>query len=94
MKTLRYVNLDPTGNLTCLVLDPPEPSEEPAVTRYLMGECEQVAYLEPATDPEARIRVFESREDAYRALYNGAVDGVADDEAIIRAILRSGSGSA
>lgn len=57
MKTLRYVNLDPTGNLTCLVLDPPEPADEPAVTRYLMGECEQVAYLEPASDPSARTRV-------------------------------------
>ena len=25
MKTYRYVRLDPTGNITCLVLDPADP---------------------------------------------------------------------
>ena len=86
MKTLRYVNLDPTGNLTCLVLDPPEPAEEPAVTRYLMGECEQVAYLEPALDPEARIRVrlmggeFCGNASMAAACYLAAGDGLQPGE--------------
>ncbi|MCR4706569.1 MAG: hypothetical protein K5746_01350 [Clostridiales bacterium] len=56
MKTVRYVNLDPTGNLTCLVLDAVEQAEEKEVTRRLMEECEQVAYLEPATLPGSRAR--------------------------------------
>ena len=53
MKSHRYVLLDPTGNLTCLVLDPAEPAEEPAITGELLGCCEQVAYLEPASGPES-----------------------------------------
>ena len=53
MKSYRYVTLDPTGNLTCLVLDPVDPAEEAEVTRQLLGECEQVAYLVPPEKPEA-----------------------------------------
>ena len=53
MKTYRYVKLDPTGNITCLVLDPTEPQDEKAVTRKLLEECEQVAYLEAPTQPGA-----------------------------------------
>ena len=53
MKTYRYVTLDPTGNLTCLVLDPVEPGDEAALTRTLLEQCEQVAYLEPPARPEA-----------------------------------------
>ena len=53
MKTYRYVKLDPTGNTTCLVLDPTEPQDEKAVTRKLLEECEQVAYLEAPTQPGA-----------------------------------------
>ena len=37
MKSFRYVRLDPTGNLTCLVLDPVEKAEEPGITARLMG---------------------------------------------------------
>ena len=45
MKPIRYVRMDPTGNLTCLVLDPvPEP-QRPAVTGALLDRCEQVGYL-------------------------------------------------
>ncbi len=50
MKQYRYVRLDPTGNITCLVLDP---AEEAALTRELLGQCEQVAYLMPPMRPEA-----------------------------------------
>ncbi len=57
MKSFRYVRLDPTGNLTCLVLDPVEKAEEPGITARLMAECEQVAYLEAARDPRARARI-------------------------------------
>lgn len=53
MKEYRYVKLDPTGNLTCLVLDRVSPAEEGAVTRELLKQCEQVAYLEPPVHPEA-----------------------------------------
>lgn len=53
MKSYRYVTLDPTGNLTCLVLDPADPAEEATLTRELLGQCEQVAYLMPPERPEA-----------------------------------------
>ncbi|MCR5565827.1 MAG: hypothetical protein K6F61_03175 [Clostridiales bacterium] len=53
MKNYRYVTLDPTGNLTCLVLDPADPSDEAALTRKLLEQCEQVAYLVPPDRPEA-----------------------------------------
>lgn len=53
MKTYRYVKLDPTGNITCLVLDPAAPEEEKAITRELLKQCEQVAYLEAPSKPGA-----------------------------------------
>ncbi len=53
------------------------------VNGYIFGEAVERDL------PLAQVRAFESREEAYRALYSGAVDGVADDEAIIRSILRS-----
>jgi diaminopimelate epimerase len=56
-KEIRYVLLDPTGNLTCLVLDPAEAREREAVTAALMDRCEQVGYLMPATSGEARARL-------------------------------------
>ena len=60
MKTYRYVKLDPTGNITCLVLDPAEPGDEQVLTRELLKECEQVAYLEEPSLPEtvAAIRLM------------------------------------
>ena len=57
MSSYRYVRLDPTGNLTCLVLDPVPPEEEAAVTARLMEECEQVAYLEAPSKEGARARI-------------------------------------
>ena len=43
---IRYVTLNPTGNLTCLVLDPVAEEERARVTAELMRRCEQVGYLE------------------------------------------------
>ncbi|MBR4500550.1 MAG: hypothetical protein IKP22_01470 [Clostridia bacterium] len=45
MNKIRYVLLDPTGNLTCLVTDPVPPDVRSAVTDILMDRCEQVGYL-------------------------------------------------
>ena len=51
MRSYRYVKLDPTGNMTCLVLDPASPEDEKILTRELLKECEQVAYLEEPVKP-------------------------------------------
>lgn len=45
MNNFRYVLLDPTGNLTCLVTDPVPEERRNAVTDLLMDRCEQVGYL-------------------------------------------------
>ena len=60
MKPYRYVILNPTGNLTALVTEWGGPEEEPEITRRLMKESEQVAYLEPPSLPGslARIRLM------------------------------------
>ena len=42
-----------------------------------------------STLPYAQRKVFDDRESAYRALLTGQIDGVADDEATIRAMMRS-----
>ena len=47
----QYVILNPTGNLTALVLRTDAPEQE--VTARLMQESEQVAYLEPPSEPGA-----------------------------------------
>ena len=54
MKAYRWVRLDPTGNITALVLSPvPEP-ERAAVTAALLEESEQVGYLTAPEDPACR----------------------------------------
>ena len=53
----RYVVLDPTGNLTCLVLDPVAEADRAEVTVRLLNRCEQVGYLVPASDARARARL-------------------------------------
>lgn len=60
MKACRCVILDPTGNLTALVLDPVAPDAEACLTGKLLKESEQVAYLEPPSLPgaEAAIRLM------------------------------------
>ena len=40
MKKIRYVLLNPTGNLTGLVLDPVSPEDRPRITEALMKGCE------------------------------------------------------
>ncbi len=39
--------------------------------------------------PEAQIKVFDSREYAYKALLTGDISGIIDDEPVVRAITRS-----
>lgn len=56
-QTISYILADPTGNLTCLALDPVDKADRPAVTARLMGECEQVGYLMAPRDPKAQIRL-------------------------------------
>ena len=60
MSPCRYVILDPTGNLTALVLDPVAPKAEASLTEALLKFSEQVAYLEPPILPgaEAAIRLM------------------------------------
>ena len=53
MRRYRYVTLDPTGNITCLVLDPADPADKAELTRKLLEQCEQVAYLTPPSKPGA-----------------------------------------
>ena len=57
MSPIRYVTLDPTGNLTCLVLDPVPEADRPWVTAALMERCEQVGYLETARHSDAAARL-------------------------------------
>ena len=53
MKSYRYVLLDPTGNITALVLDQADPYDERRITRELLKRSEQVAYLEAPKNPGA-----------------------------------------
>ena len=57
MKPVRYVILNPTGNLTALVTGWGGAEDEPEITARLMQESEQVAYLEPPTQPGALARI-------------------------------------
>ena len=41
MKPVRYVTLDPTGNTTCLVLDPVNEKDRGRVTDLLMRRCDR-----------------------------------------------------
>ena len=45
MKPVHYVILDPTGNLTALVISWGGKEDEEVITARLMQESEQVAYL-------------------------------------------------
>lgn len=57
MRLIRYVTLDPTGNITCLVLDEVKESERARVTDSLMDRCEQVGYLQKPEMSAARARL-------------------------------------
>ena len=54
---IKFVTLDPSGNITCLVLSPVPAADRPRVTSRLMDRCEQVGYLLPAGNPGARARL-------------------------------------
>ena len=57
MKATRYVTMDPTGNRTCLVLDPVPMGDRMNVTAALMDRCEQVGYLMPSGETDRDIRL-------------------------------------
>ena len=53
----QFITLDPTGNVTCLVLSSVAAADRPRITAGLMDRCEQVGYLCPAGKPGARARL-------------------------------------
>ena len=57
MKPFRYVILNPSGNLTALVTEWGGAEDETEITAYLMRESEQVAYLDPPSQPGALARI-------------------------------------
>ena len=59
-KEIPYVLMNPSGNLTCLVLSPVAEEDRAAVTAMLMNRCEQVGYLMPPENPAcaARLRMM------------------------------------
>ena len=57
MKPVRYVILDPTGNLTALVIEWGGAGDEKEITRRLLRESEQVAYLDPPSEDGALARI-------------------------------------
>ena len=57
MKPVKYVILNPTGNLTALVTAWGGTDDEKEITGRLMHECEQVAYLEPPAHAGAVARI-------------------------------------
>ena len=57
MNPIRYVTLDPTGNITCLVLDEVEEDDRARVTSALMSRCEQVGYLQKPHNSAAVARL-------------------------------------
>ena len=57
MKPVRYVILNPSGNLTALVTEWGGAEDEAEITARLMRESEQVAYLDPPSLPGALARI-------------------------------------
>ena len=57
MKPVRYVVLNPSGNLTALVTEWGGAEDEAEITAHLMQESEQVAYLDPPSLPGALARI-------------------------------------
>ena len=60
MRKIRYVRMNPSGNLTCLVLDPVGETERAGITAALMNRCEQVGYLTlpRGSEPRARLEMM------------------------------------
>lgn len=86
MRSVQYVLLDPTGNLTCLVLDPVTEGERTGITAELMRRCEQVGYLVPPKNQEARGRLqmmggeFCGNAAMATAAWLAGVDGLREGE--------------
>lgn len=86
MNGVRYVLLNPTGNLTCLVLDPTDEEKRGEITAELMNRCEQVGYLTPPADPRARARLqmmggeFCGNASMAAAAWLAREDGLAEGE--------------
>ena len=82
MREIRYVILDPTGNLTALVLDPVSGEERTRITAALMDRCEQVGYLCSPEKPGVRARLqmmggeFCGNASMAAAVYLAAGDGL------------------
>ena len=97
MSEIRYVTLDPTGNITCLVTAMPPDADEAAVTRRLMRECEQVAFLEAPAQPGARARIrlmggeFCGNAAMASACYLADRDGILPGQEVILPIEMSGA---
>ena len=89
MNGIRYVNLDPTGNITCLVLDETAQAERSRVTAALMGRCEQVGYLEKPHGGAASARLqmmggeFCGNASMAAAAYLARQDGACKETVII-----------
>ena len=85
MREIRYVILDPTGNLTALVLDPVSGEERTRITAALMDRCEQVGYLCSPEKPGVRARLqmmggeFCGNASMAAAVYLAAGDGLQED---------------
>ena len=97
MNEVRYVRLDPTGNITCLVTAMPAGADEREITRALMRACEQVAYLEPPrlAGSRARIRLmggeFCGNAAMASACFLAAREGAASAEETVYPIEMSGA---
>ena len=59
-------------------------------SKVTVGVVEDYVFEEKTKEllPKVKIKVFKNREDAFKALEGGAIDGVVDDEAYIRSRLR------
>ena len=57
MKPVHYVILNPSGNLTALVTDRERHEDENGIVASLMQESEQVAFLDPPSEPGALARI-------------------------------------
>ena len=93
---IRYTTLDPTGNITCLVLDPVPPEDRSRVTQALMPRCEQVGYLLPPQMPGAHARLemmggeFCANASMAAAAYLCSREGHTEDETALEVSGTSG----
>ena len=95
--SIKYVTVDPTGNITCLVLSPVATADRSRVTARLMDRCEQVGYLLPARKPETRARLemmggeFCGNASMGTAAWLAREDGLADQTETVISLEVSGA---